>query len=104
MEPTKPVKPLPMFGLDKLKKVSWSENLTDVKVMTPQPSVFDNIAGIVFSEEEEVEEEDPEIMIKIKKPITFSESGLRPNVTGNHEKSNNVQIISAINISLLNMA
>ena len=74
MESTKPFKPLPTFGLDKLKKVTWSENLTDVKVMTPQPSVFDNFAGIVFLEEEEEEEEDQEIGIKIKKPLTFSDS------------------------------
>ena len=73
MESTKPSKPLPTVGLDKLKKVTWSENLTDVKVMTPQPSVFDNFAGIVFLEEEE-EEEDQEIGIKIKKPLTFSDS------------------------------
>ena len=63
---------LPTLGLDKLKKVTWKENLTDVKVMTPQPSVFDNFAGIVFLEEEE--EEDQEIGIKIKKPLTFSDS------------------------------
>ena len=72
MESTKPSKPLPSLGLDKLKKVTWKENLTDVKVMTPQPSVFDNFAGIVFLEEEE--EEDQEIGIKIKKPLIFSDS------------------------------
>ena len=70
MESTKPVAPLLTTSLDKLKRVTWSENLTDVKVMTPQPSVFDNFAGIVFLEEEE----DEEIMIKIKTPLTFSES------------------------------
>ena len=63
-------KPLLTTSLDKLKKVTWSENLTYVKVMTPQPSLFDNFAGIVFLEEEE----DQEIMIKIKTPLTFSES------------------------------
>ena len=35
------------------KKVTWSENLTDVKIMTPQPSVFHNLRDIVFCEEDE---------------------------------------------------
>ena len=35
------------------KKVTWSENLTDVKIMTPQPSVFHNLREIVFFEEDE---------------------------------------------------
>ena len=40
--------------MDKLdKKVTWSENLTDVKIMTPQPSVFHNLREIVFFEEDE---------------------------------------------------
>jgi hypothetical protein len=57
--------------------------------MTPQLSVFDNFAGNVFLEEEEIIKEDPEIRIKIKKPIILSESELLSryelNVTGNHE-------------------
>ena len=73
MESTSNIKPLAQIRVTKFtKKVTWSENLTDVKVMTPQPSVFDNFAGIVFLEEEE--EEDQEIGIKIKKPLTFSDS------------------------------
>ena len=88
MESIKPVAPL-LTSLDKLKKVTWSENLTDVKVITPQPSVFDNFAGIVFLEEEEVEDEDQDVISKIKKPLTLSESELRQrnelNVSGNHE-------------------
>ena len=86
MDSTNPFKVFPTFGLDKLKKVTWSENLTDVKVITPQPSVFDNFAAIVFLEEEE---EDQEIRIKIKKPLTFSDSelisGNELNASGNHE-------------------
>ena len=40
--------------MDKLdKKVTWSENLTDVKIMTPQASVFHNLREIVFCEEDE---------------------------------------------------
>ena len=54
MESTTNIKPLPKIRFGKFpKKVTWSENLTDVKVMTPQPSVFDNFAAIVFLEEEE---------------------------------------------------
>ena len=54
MESTHNMKPLAEIRFRKFpKKVTWSENLTDVKVMTPQPSVFDNFAGIVFQEEEE---------------------------------------------------
>ena len=53
MEYTTNIKPFPKIRFRKFpKKVTWSENLTDVKVMTPQPSVFDNFAGIVFLEEE----------------------------------------------------
>ena len=40
--------------MDKLdKKVTWKENLTDVKIMTPQASVFHNLREIVFREEDE---------------------------------------------------
>ena len=54
MESTPNIKPLAQIRLRKFtKKVTWSENLTEVKVMTPQPSVFDNFAGNVFLEEEE---------------------------------------------------
>ena len=35
------------------KKVTWSEQLTDVRVMTPLPSVFEHFAGLVFLEEDE---------------------------------------------------
>ena len=35
------------------KKVTWKENLTDVKIMTPQASVFHNLREIVFCEEDE---------------------------------------------------
>jgi hypothetical protein len=35
------------------KKVTWKENLTDVKIMTPQTSVFHNLREIVFCEEDE---------------------------------------------------
>ena len=37
------------------KKVTWSKILTDVKILSPQPSVFDPFVGIVFLEEEEEE-------------------------------------------------
>ena len=53
MESTTNIKPLPKRFRKFPKKVTWSENLTDVNVMTPQPSVFDNFAGIVFLEDEE---------------------------------------------------
>jgi hypothetical protein len=54
MESTPNIKPLAQIRFRKFtKKVTWSENLTDVKLITPQPSVFDNFAGIVFLEEEE---------------------------------------------------
>ena len=53
------MKPLAEIRFRKFpKKVTRSENLTDVKVITPQPSVFDNFAGIVFLEEEEDQEGD----------------------------------------------
>ena len=35
------------------KKVTWSEKLTEIKMITPQPSKFENLTEIVFSEEEE---------------------------------------------------
>eukprot|EP00092_Neocalanus_flemingeri_P059353 GFUD01070913.1.p1 GENE.GFUD01070913.1~~GFUD01070913.1.p1 ORF type:complete len:151 (-),score=35.55 GFUD01070913.1:113-565(-) len=47
------------------KKVTWSEKLTDIKVITPQPSVLDNLKEVVFYEEEE------DNLIEDKKPITF---------------------------------
>eukprot|EP00092_Neocalanus_flemingeri_P005923 GFUD01006377.1.p1 GENE.GFUD01006377.1~~GFUD01006377.1.p1 ORF type:complete len:186 (+),score=43.53 GFUD01006377.1:244-801(+) len=47
------------------KKVTWSEKLTDIKVITPQPSVLDNLKEIVFYEEEE------DNLIEDTKPITF---------------------------------
>ena len=54
MESTPNIKPLAQIRFRKFpKKVTWSKNLTDVKVMTPQPSVFDNFAVNVFLEEEE---------------------------------------------------
>jgi hypothetical protein len=54
MESTPTKKLLPQIRFRKFtKKVTWSENLTDIKVMTPQPSGFDTFAGIVFLEEEE---------------------------------------------------
>ena len=37
------------------KKVTWSKILTDIKMICPQTSVFDEFAGIVFLEEEEEE-------------------------------------------------
>ena len=49
------------------KKVSWRNNLTDVKVITPPPGVFDNITEIVWLEEEEdnlMQDEDPSILLK----------------------------------------
>ena len=30
------------------KKVTWSENLTDVRMITPQPSVFEHFSSLVF--------------------------------------------------------
>ena len=54
MESTPNIKPLAQIKFRKFpKKVTWSKNLTDVKVMTPRPSVFDNFAGIMILEEEE---------------------------------------------------
>ena len=54
MESITNIKPLTKIRFRKSpKRVTWSENLTDVKVMTPQPSVFDNFAGIIFFEEDE---------------------------------------------------
>ena len=35
------------------KRVTWSENLIDIKVMTPQTSVHENLTDIVITEEEE---------------------------------------------------
>ena len=43
-----------------VKKVTWSNNLTDVKVITPQPSVFQHFASHVFLEEEEEEYKEEE--------------------------------------------
>ena len=65
MESTKPYKSIVLahLRLEKFnKKVTWSDELTDVKVMTPQSSMFDNFAEIVFLEEEEesfIEDEGP---------------------------------------------
>ena len=54
MESTPNIKPLAQIKFRKFpKKVTQSKNLTDVKVMTPRPSVFDNFAGIIFFEEDE---------------------------------------------------
>ena len=38
------------------KRVRWCQKLTNVKIMTPQSSVFDIFKGAVFREEEEEEE------------------------------------------------
>ena len=35
------------------KTVTWSENLTNIKMMTPQTSVIENMTDIVIHEEEE---------------------------------------------------
>ena len=35
------------------KKVTWSNELTNVKLMTPELSKFDNLNKIIFYEEEE---------------------------------------------------
>ena len=35
------------------KTVTWSENLTNIKRMTPQTSVIENMTDIVIHEEEE---------------------------------------------------
>ena len=35
------------------KRVTWSENLINIKVMTPQTSVHENLVDIVITEEEE---------------------------------------------------
>ena len=35
------------------KRVTWSHQLTDVKVMTPQPTLFEEVADIIFMEEDE---------------------------------------------------
>ena len=35
------------------KRVTWCQKLTNVKIMTPQSSVFDIFKGAVFLEEEE---------------------------------------------------
>eukprot|EP00092_Neocalanus_flemingeri_P104341 GFUD01133635.1.p1 GENE.GFUD01133635.1~~GFUD01133635.1.p1 ORF type:complete len:105 (+),score=20.84 GFUD01133635.1:82-396(+) len=50
--------------MKKFNKKTWSEKLTDIKVITPQPSVFGNLAEIVFYEEEE------EDIIEEKRPLT----------------------------------
>jgi len=42
------------------KKVTWSSKLTAVKVITPQPSWFDNLTDIAFTEEEEEDEDKDE--------------------------------------------
>ena len=57
--------------LDKFdKKVTWSEKLTYVKMITPQPSVFENLTEIVFSEEEE------EILIDDKEQLKLLDSNV----------------------------
>ena len=39
------------------KRVTWSDNLINIKVMTPQTSVNENLADItIYEEEEDVEE------------------------------------------------
>ena len=35
------------------KRVTWSLQLTDVKVMTPQPTIFEEVADIIFMEKDE---------------------------------------------------
>ena len=55
METGKSLKPIytNQHKLEKLsKKVTWSENLTDVRILTPQPSVFEHFASLEFLEEE----------------------------------------------------
>ena len=42
------------------KRVRWCQKLTNVKIMTPQSSVFDIFKGAVFMEEEEGEGEEEE--------------------------------------------
>ena len=42
------------------KKVTWSLQLIDVKVMTPQPTMYEKVADIIFLEEEEDMVEDKE--------------------------------------------
>ena len=62
MEAEKSLKSCPVISLpEKMgKKVTWSDNLTDVKVITPQPSVFQHFASHVFLEEEEEEYKEEE--------------------------------------------
>ena len=40
------------------KKVSWSEKLTDVKVITTQPSTYEHLTEILEDPGEEEEEEE----------------------------------------------
>ena len=57
METTKTF-PLSEDRLGKIEKsVTWSENLTNIKMMTPQTSVIENMTDIVIYEEEEKVEE-----------------------------------------------
>ena len=50
------------------KKVTWSETLMEIKMITPQPSVFENLTEIVFSEEEE------DIFIEDKEQVKLLDS------------------------------
>merc|ERR1712106_985988 len=51
------------------KKVTWSENLINVKMMTPQTSVIENLTDIVIEEEEEN-------YIEVNEPTGFSQPSM----------------------------
>ena len=62
------------------KKVSWSENLTDVKVISTQPSMYEHLTDI--SEDPEEEEEpctDSETNLCNKSSKTLMDSPKTPN-------------------------
>ena len=63
------------------KKVSWRNNLTDVKVITSPPGVFDNITEIVWLEEEEdnlMQDEDPSLLLKSHNNISDHQNKKSP--------------------------
>ena len=90
METTKTL-PLSEERLGKTDKtVTWSENLTNIKMMTPQTSVIENMTDIVIHEEEEENVEEPTTFQEPRR--TFVDS-MATHIENIQSKENNIQCL-----------
>jgi len=85
------------------KRVTWSENLIDIKVMTPQTSVHENLTDIVITEEEEdiQEGKDPPAWLGSASKISEKTSSSRQDILIEDRKSLEKSLTQILGTNLL---